>query len=78
MSDTWHLAMQVWPYSGISEDKGAAGDQAMVGPRARTFKIKATSFDDAVMKARLIQEGVKSHNRVWEAPITALTQGPLA
>lgn len=73
MSGRWNLAIKVWPFSGISEGKGAAGDQAMVGPVERTFTFKAADFADAVTKAELIQQGVKSHDRVWEAPIVSLT-----
>lgn len=72
MSGRWVLVLEAWPYSGISEGKGAVGDQAMVGPRVRTFTFTASDFADAVTKAKLIQEGVKSHDRVWEAPIMSL------
>lgn len=72
MSGKWVLMLEAWPYQGISDGKGAVGDQAMVGPRVRVFRFPASDFADAVVKAKLIQEGVSSHDRVWQAPIKSL------
>jgi hypothetical protein len=73
------IKIEVWPYAFISDGKGAAGDQAMVGPRIRTFTVEASDFKDAYRCAQMIQTGIASHDRVWQASIRSIDErGPLA
>ena len=63
------MRLAVWPYS---LGKGREAENAGVGPTERSFEIKASDFDDAYRQAKLIQQGVQSHDRVWQAPIKTL------
>ena len=51
---------------------GAANDQAAVGPRTRMFTVKASDFAEAYRMAQAIQAGIKSHDKIWEAPIRSV------
>lgn len=69
MTGRYMMRLEAWPYS---TGAGQAADQAAVGPREREFEIRASGFDDAYRQAKLIQQGVLSHDRVWEAPIKSI------
>lgn len=79
----WTMTLEVWPYSQVASARfekivgnnsllGAEHDQMMVGPRERRFHIVATDARDALRKAELIVQGIKSSELVWEAPIRSL------
>jgi hypothetical protein len=72
MTGKYLITVQVWPYSGISNGKGAKGDQELVGDQHRSFEIDAQDFADAYKQARLIVQGIRSHGAVWEVPITGI------
>lgn len=61
---TWKVVIEAWPYFGTKQEE--------VSPRSRVFSIQASDFEDAVRQARGIQIGIKSDDRVWEAPIMSV------
>ena len=67
----YRLRIEAWPYS---TGAGQQADQAAAGPRERMFDLAAEDFDAAYRQAKLIQEGIQSHDRVWQAPIIDLTR----
>jgi len=69
MNGRWAMKLQAWPYS---TGNGRDADRAAAGPHERSFEFRAADFDDAYAKAKLIQQGVLSHDRVYKAPILSL------
>lgn len=69
MNGRYVMRLEAWPYS---TGKGKDADEAAAGPRERSFEFRAADFDDAYAKAKMIQQGVLSHDRVYRAQIRAL------
>lgn len=70
----WRVEIEAWPFQGISDGKGAEGDQKLAGPRVRVFRVKGGTIREALAAADLLVEGIKSSGYVWEAPIKHIVQ----
>lgn len=67
----WKIEIEVWPYS---TGAGSAEDKKAVGERSHQFVVPADDIHEAVKKAELIVQGIKTNPRVWQAPIMGITR----
>jgi hypothetical protein len=67
----WRITIEAWPHS---TGKGQENDQAAAGDRVRYFYTDADDMREAYKLAQAYSEGVQSHDMVWRAPITCITQ----
>lgn len=71
MSDRWKVTIDRWPYS---TGKGQDVDQLNAGERTSVFEVRATDISEALVKAKLYQQGIESSPHVWQAPISKIEQ----
>lgn len=69
MHGEYKVVIEAWPFSS---GNGSAIDNAGVAPAKREFVVEADSFDQAYQSAKLIQQGIISHDKVWMAPIVSV------
>ena len=70
MSD-WTAIIEVWPFH---TGEGAATAKAGVAPAIRQFEFDANDFHEAARIARLMNEAVGSHDKVWHANVRCVAQ----
>ena len=65
----WEVTMHVWPHS---TGRGQKKDQEDCGACQHVVTVGANDVDDALEKAKLFRDGVKTNPMVWEVPIVSL------
>jgi hypothetical protein len=62
----WLIRIEAWPHS---TGRGQEVDQAQAGKREQTFVVSAQDAKDALERAELIAQGMRTNPMVWRAPI---------
>lgn len=69
----WEIKLEIWPYA---TGTGRDGDQKLAGDRNQAFTVTAHDASEALQKAQLIVDGIKTNPHVWHVPITSIVQKP--